>query len=200
VNNSQHCNAYFDGSTINFFTAGDITSRDGKKTTCANTGTIADVVFHEWGHGLDYNTGGVDDRAMSEGFGDAISLLMTDDSKIGIDFRPIDHKPVRDLSVLKKYPDDVVDEPHGDGLIVGGAWYDMYVALKAKHGNAVARDLFAKFLFKGVYEYQKMSDVYDATLVLDAKIAGIEKSPNFCIINTAFSRHGLAKADASCAN
>ena len=36
---------------------------------CANTGLIADVIYHEWGHGLDANTGGIHDGAFSEGLG-----------------------------------------------------------------------------------------------------------------------------------
>lgn len=195
VNHSQHCNAYWDGNSINFFTAGTVSGK-----TCANTGVIADVVFHEWGHGLDDNTGGIEDGALSEGFGDAMSLLFTDDAKVGIDFLPIEHKPVRDLSIVKKYPDDMRGEVHADGLIVAGAWYDTYNGLKAKLGAEKARDLYAKFLFKGIYEAAKMSDVYDATLALDAKIAGVATSPNFCVINTAFSRHGLALTDPTCAN
>ena len=193
VNHSEHCNAYWDGDSINFFTAGE---SNGKK--CANTGLIADVVYHEWGHGLDENTGGIDDGALSEGFGDAMSLLFTDDSRIGVDFLPVEHKPVRDLSVLRKFPDDVRDEVHADGLIVGGAWYDMYKGLKSKLGAAKARDLYAKFLFKGIYSAAKMSDVYEATLALDSGISTGDHSPNFCVINAAFARHGLATADESC--
>ena len=193
VNHAEHCNAFWDGDSINFFTAGDI---NGKK--CANTGLIADVVFHEWGHGLDENTGGIDDGALSEGYGDAVALLFTDDARVGVDFLPVEHKPVRDLSVLKKYPDDVRDEVHADGVIVGGAWYDMYTELKKKHGAAKARDLYAKFLFKGIYSAAKMSDVYEATLALDAGISTGGHSPNFCLINAAFARHGLATTDESC--
>lgn len=194
VNHSQACNAYWDGSTINFFSAGEY-----KGKTCANTGLIADVVYHEWGHGLDENTGGIDDGALSEGFGDALSLLMTDDPKVGIDFMPLDHKPVRDMSEVKKFPEDVEDEVHADGLIIGGAWYDMYTSLKGKLGKEKANQLFAKFLFKGIYQATKMSDVYDATLALDDDDSNVNNgTPNFCEINKAFAKHGLAKEDGDC--
>jgi hypothetical protein len=193
VNHNEHCNAFWDGTSVNFFMAGE-----SRGKTCANTGLIADVVFHEWGHGLDDNTGGIDDGALSEGFGDAVALLFSDDSRVGIDFLPVEHKPVRDLSALRKFPEDIRDEVHADGLIVGGAWYDMYSELKKKHGLAKARDLYAKFLFKGIYSAPKMSDVYEATLALDSGIGAGGRSPNFCIINAAFARHGLATADGSC--
>jgi hypothetical protein len=194
VNHSQHCNAYWDGVTINFFTAGDY---NGK--TCANTGMISDVVFHEWGHGLDDNTGGIEDGALSEGFGDALAALFTEDAKVGIDFMPLTHKAVRDLSVVKKFPEDVVDEVHADGLIYGGAMWDMFNGLKKARGAAKGRELYAKFLFKGIYEYTKMSDAYDAILTLDDNDADLSNgTPNLCVINTAFARHGLAIADPSC--
>lgn len=194
VNHSQACNAYWDGSTINFFSAGE-----HKGKTCANTGLIADVVYHEWGHGLDENTGGIEDGALSEGFGDAVSLLMTDDPKVGIDFMPLEHKPVRDMSEIRKFPEDVEDEVHADGLIVGGAWYDMYNALKKKMGRDKANQLFGKFLFKGIYQATKMSDVYDATLAIDDNDGDVSNgTPNFCEINKAFAKHGLAKEDSDC--
>lgn len=194
VNHTRHCNAYWDGATINFFTAGEY---DGK--TCANTGMIADVVYHEWGHGLDDNTGGIEDGALSEGFGDALAALFTEDAKVGIDFMPLTHKSVRDLETFKKFPEDVVDEVHADGLIFGGAMWDMFKDLKKTLGAEKGRNLYAKFLFKGIYEYTKMSDAYDAILTLDDNDRNLANgTPNLCIINKAFARHGLAKEDPSC--
>lgn len=196
VNLARHCNAYWDGSSLNMFTAG-VDPGSGK--TCANSGLISDVIFHEWGHGLDHNTGGIDDGALSEGFGDAMSILFTDDSKIGVEFFPLDHKPVRDVSVLKVFPADIVNEVHKDGMIIAGTWFDMFNGLKTKLGTAAAKDLYAKFLFKGIYSATKMSDVYEATLTLDDNDGDrTNQTPNFCVINSAFSRHGLAVKDASC--
>jgi hypothetical protein len=196
VNHSQHCNAFWDGNSLNFFSAG-VAGTANK--TCANSGLISDVVFHEWGHGLDHNTGGIEDGALSEGFGDAMAILFTDDSKIGTEFFPIDHKPVRDVSVLKVFPTDIVNEVHKDGMIIAGTWFDLYNGLKAKLGKTEAKDVYAKFLFKGIYSAQKMSDVYEATLTLDDNDGDrANKTPNFCVINAAFTRHGLAVKDGAC--
>ena len=50
VNISSTCNAYYSANTINFYRSG---------SGCRNTGEIAAVFDHEWGHGVDYNdTGG----------------------------------------------------------------------------------------------------------------------------------------------
>lgn len=194
VNHSRHCNAFWDGDSINFFSAGDHLGK-----TCANTGIISDVTFHEWGHGLDDNTGGIDDSALSEGFGDAVSVYMTGDPQIGVEFLPTLHKPVRNLSELRVYPKDIVNEPHKDGIIVAGAWYDLYKALVTKHGATEGRNIMGKFLFKGIYQFAEMSDVYEATVALDDNNGNLtDKTPNFCLINNAFTRHGLATADSAC--
>ena len=196
VNHAQHCNAFWDpnGQTLNFFSAGTYMDM-----TCANSGLIADVIFHEWGHGLDDNTGGIDDHGMSEGFGDAIAMYMNQDYIIGKEFFPEEHKPVRDLSEVKVYPEDVSDDPHVTGQIVAGAWWDLNQGLKAALGATKAHDLMGKFLFKGIYEFPKMSDVYQATLVLDDDDGDLTNgTPNLCIINAAFKKHGLAEADSHC--
>ncbi|MCX6124634.1 MAG: hypothetical protein NTV34_07775 [Proteobacteria bacterium] len=142
----------------------------------------------------------IDDSALSEGYGDALALYMTGDPKIGVDFFPIEHKPVRNLSIVKVFPTDVVKDPHKTGLIVAGAWYDLYVALIAKLGDSDAKDVMGKFLFKGIYEFAKMSDVYRATVALDDDNGNLaDGTPNLCLINKAFMTHGLAEADPICA-
>lgn len=194
LGSEAHCNAWWDGHSVTFLTSGV-----HKGITCANTALVADVVYHEWGHGLDENTGGIEDGALSEGFGDAVSMYLTDDPTIGIEFRPIDHKPVRDISIKKVFPDDVRDEVHLDGLIIGSTWYDLYKGLKKNLGNAKAKEVMGKFLFKGIYEFTKMSDVYDATVALDDDNGSLsDGTPNLCVINKAFVEHGLAKPDSHC--
>ena len=68
---SETCNAYFDG-TLNFYQAGG---------GCNNTGRIADVSYHEWGHGFHYYNlvSGEFDGAISEGIGDSVAVLNTGD-------------------------------------------------------------------------------------------------------------------------
>jgi hypothetical protein len=53
VNLNQTCNAYWNGTSVNFFKSGG---------GCRNTGEIAGVFLHEWGHGLDSNDGGGSDN------------------------------------------------------------------------------------------------------------------------------------------
>ncbi len=190
VNLAQTCNAYWDGSTVNMFSAGG---------GCANTALIADVLYHEWGHGLDDNTGGIEDGAYSEGFGDIVSLIMTNSNVLGIGFRTTNGSPVRDLTNLKVYPKDANQEVHAEGLIIGGTFWDLFNNLKGKHGAEKATDLLAKYAYKSVFTATKYTDVYDAVLVIDDDNGNLkDKTPNFCHINKAFARHGLATADTSC--
>ncbi len=78
VNINQTCNAYWNGSTINFFRSGG---------GCGNTGEIAAIFLHEFGHGLDANDGySTSDMATGEVYGDFYSALTTHDSCIGPGF------------------------------------------------------------------------------------------------------------------
>ena len=189
ANLDQTCNAYWDGTTINLFSAGD---------GCANTGLIADVMYHEWGHGLDANTGGIEDGAYSEGFGDTMSLMMTHSNLIGPGFIVADGSPVRDLTDLKVYPKDA-GEVHDEGQIIGGAYWDLFSALKTAYGEDKAGDMLSNFALKAIYTASKYTDVYNALLVIDDDDGDLTNgTPNYCLINKAFTRHGLATADQSC--
>ncbi|HTQ80108.1 MAG TPA: hypothetical protein VMM92_08930, partial [Thermoanaerobaculia bacterium] len=79
VNLSQTCNAYWDGSSLNFFLSGG---------GCGNTGEIAGVSLHEYGHGLDQNDGGGDspDGGTAESYADTTATLITHDSCSGKGF------------------------------------------------------------------------------------------------------------------
>ncbi len=55
------CNAFWDGSSINFYREGG---------GCNNTGEIAAVFDHEWGHGLDDNDSNGTLSSSSEGYAD----------------------------------------------------------------------------------------------------------------------------------
>lgn len=81
VNIDQTCNAFWNGSSLNFFRAG----QTGNGVTCSNT-AYSDVVMHEYGHGVDDAMGGILDDAYSEGFGDALAVIATRQSCVGRDF------------------------------------------------------------------------------------------------------------------
>jgi fibronectin type 3 domain-containing protein len=79
VNLNQTCNAYWNGSTLNFFKSGG---------GCNNTGELPGVSLHEWGHGLDSNdgNGSSTDNGSGETYGDFSAALATHSSCIGNGF------------------------------------------------------------------------------------------------------------------
>jgi len=80
MNVNATCNAFWDGSTVNFYRSGG---------GCSNTGEIAAVFLHEWGHGMDTNSGGAaSDKGSGEATGDTFAFLETKDACIGPNFQP----------------------------------------------------------------------------------------------------------------
>jgi hypothetical protein len=80
MNINATCNAFWNGSTVNFYRSGG---------GCSNTGEIAAVFLHEWGHGMDTNSGGAaSDKGTGEAVGDTFAFLETKVSCIGKNFRP----------------------------------------------------------------------------------------------------------------
>ncbi|HSM14792.1 MAG TPA: fibronectin type III domain-containing protein, partial [Thermoanaerobaculia bacterium] len=79
VNLNQTCNAYWNGSTVNFFRSGG---------GCANTGELPGVSLHEYGHGLDSNdgSGSSADNGTGETYGDFTAALATHASCVGNGF------------------------------------------------------------------------------------------------------------------
>jgi hypothetical protein len=75
VNINDSCNAFYNGSSINFFTSGD---------GCNNT-AFSTVVHHEYGHHL-VNVAGSGQGAYGEGFGDVMGVIITDESSLGRGF------------------------------------------------------------------------------------------------------------------
>ena len=79
MNINSTCNAFWNGSTVNFYRSGG---------GCSNTGEIAGVFVHEWGHGMDANdvNGGIASPS-GEGIADVYTALRLNDSCIGRNFR-----------------------------------------------------------------------------------------------------------------
>jgi len=103
MNINQTCNAFWNG-TVNFYRSGG---------GCANTGEIAGVFDHEWGHGMDANdaTPGIASPS-GEGIADVYAALRLNTSCIGRNFLSgncsgngdpcLDCSGVRDIDYLKR--------------------------------------------------------------------------------------------------
>jgi trimeric autotransporter adhesin len=77
VNISSTCNAFYDFFSINFFRSGG---------GCRNTGEIAGVFDHEWGHGLDDNDAGGALSNSSEAYADIAAIYRLQTSCVGHGF------------------------------------------------------------------------------------------------------------------
>ncbi len=187
------CNAFWNGKSINFYKG---------SRSCANTGLLADVIYHEWGHGLDANTGGINDRGFSEGYGDMVAMLMTGSSQLGVGFNLPNHDPVRELETDKIYPQDKTYEPHAEGLIIASTMWDLYTMLRATYSPAKSKDIMANYIFKVIYTANKYTEVYNALIAIDDDDGDLKNgTPNYCYLNKAFAAHGLADRDkAMCPN
>lgn len=122
------CNAFYDGSSINFYDAGG---------GCNATSLIADVVYHEYGHAINdwfyqsyfYNFA---NGAMNEGYADFWAMSLGDLAEIGQGFYTDTDEGIRIYDEDPKvYPEDIVGEVHADGEIICGAWYDTHLLLGA---------------------------------------------------------------------
>jgi hypothetical protein len=77
VNIVDTCNAFWNGTSINFFRSGG---------GCRNTGEIAGVFDHEWGHGLDDNDAAGALSNSSEAYADIAAIYRLQTSCVGHGF------------------------------------------------------------------------------------------------------------------
>lgn len=189
VNLDGTCNAYFDGS-VNFFRKGD---------GCNNTARIADVNFHEWGHGFHAYSllTGEFDGPVSEGIGDTVAFLQTGDSTIAPEFGT-NGWGIREVASNRVYPDDWVNEVHTDGLIFAGAVWDLWGILAEDMGDEAARDLVSQLFVDAIKAGPTVPDTYDEFVVADDDDGDLSNgTPNQCAILEAFQKHGLGPAGSS---
>lgn len=79
MNINANCNATGGPGGVNFFTSGG---------GCSNTGEIAGVFDHEWGHGMDGSDAAPGISSPGEGIADTFAALRLNTSCIGHNFRP----------------------------------------------------------------------------------------------------------------
>lgn len=188
------CNAFYDGGSINFYQEGN---------DCQSYAQIAEVVYHEYGHGINDKFYGAllsqfTNGAMNEGYADVWSLSITQDPVLaeGSSLSDPDAFIRRYDENRKVYPVDLVGEVHADGEIIAGAWWDTYLLL----GNDMDAmlTLFVE-AFPGLQantpdgnEGQAFRDVLLDVLQADDDDGDITNgTPNAGAIVEAFALHGI---------
>ena len=183
VNEDDVCNAYFDGE-LHFYRKGG---------GCNNTGRIADVSYHEWGHGFHYYNllSGEYDGSMSEGIADSISFLQTEDNIMAPNFGT-NGGYIRDVAPNYSYPEDIVNEVHQDGLIFAGAMWDWWQQLRVDIGEEAAYETVVPVFVLALRAGPTIPTVFDEFIFADDDNADLsDGTPNQCSLIDAFSLHGL---------
>lgn len=189
------CNAYYDGSSINFFAEGT--------SSCWSLALFEDVVAHEYGHGINYDyyaalgSGGMGNGALQEGYADIWALTLTEYPILSEGYllsssnsfiRRYDQDP-------KVYPEDLIGQVHNDGEIIAGAWWDTYLEIGDLE---YMKTLFAEsFMATPDGPDGNEGSIY-TDILLDALMADDDDAdlsngtPNDAEIATAFSIHGIS--------
>ena len=208
VNIQDVCNAFWDGSATNFFRSG---------SGCNNTGEISDVMYHEWGHGLDQNTN-LGDGSTGEATGDITALHVTHDAIIGPDF-DVNGTPVRILDSSRAgfvatvagldsfctvcVPGQCTNGPFGhevhcEGEIYGQAQWDLAQSLVARYGFNTGWQTSERIYFLSLPQNNTMvptssQSTYSAYLAVDDDDGNLANgTPDCSLIDAAFRTHGIA--------
>ena len=165
MNINNTCNAFWNGATVNFYRSGG---------GCFNTGEIAGVFDHEWGHGMDANdvNGGIASPS-GEGIADIYAALRLNDSCIGRNFRStvctgngdpcLTCTGVRDIDYLKRQSGNPHDYSWsnancaGSVHCVGGVyseavwslWKRLLTAAPYNMSNNTAQEVVTRLTFIG---------------------------------------------------
>lgn len=182
------CNAFWDGSQLNFFQ---------QNAMCNNSARVADVVYHEFGHGFHQNAViagvGALDPSLGEAGADTMAVSYTLDSSMAPGFYLNNAMPLRQLANKARWPDNISGDPHETGLIWGGAMWDLRLALTQElgpeQGNAVTNQLY----YQALRRSSTIPTTYAEILAADDDDGNLANgTPHICSIDRAFLEHGLA--------
>jgi Lamin Tail Domain len=212
VNLAHTCNSFWDGTNLNFLRSGG---------GCANSGEIADIVEHEWGHALDQNTKGesVGDFAKGEAIADTVAFLMTRNQCVGTGFflsagngeTSTCPTSVRDVGLLvtrsniasicataSSCAGALGFECHCESHLLSGAHWNLASLFVQKYGQEEGWNRFEHGFLRalpGITAYLRNTagNAYDAWMAADDDNGNvIDGTPNADIIFQAFNARGIA--------
>ena len=182
------CNAYWNGSSLNFCAA---------TGNCANTAQIADVVYHEYGHGITQFTyspsAPPNASGMNEGFSDIAAMCIQDDPFMGEGFTT-GSQYLRNGNNLRQYPGtECGGEIHCLGEIIMGAMWKTRVNLQNSLGHSTGSALMEQ-LHRATWKNKQFSmPNYLSKLLLNDDNNGdvADGTPHYYDICDAFAAHNL---------
>ncbi|QOJ01550.1 MAG: hypothetical protein HRU70_14095 [Phycisphaeraceae bacterium] len=179
---SGTCNAFYDGSSINFYNNGG---------GCANT-AFSDVVHHEYGHHV-VAVAGSGQGQYGEGTGDIMGVLLNDQPVLGFGFQNNCNAGIRSAANTIQYP--CGDAIHFCGQLISGCVWDTRNAM-VNAGVSDYRDILARLAINAVTLHTGTQITPQITidwLTLDDNDANIGNgTPNYGYINAGFSAHNMA--------
>jgi hypothetical protein len=133
---------------------------------------------------------GMINGATHEGMADVVSAMIEDDPRVGRGFFGAG-SVLRNLNNSNRYPDDISGQVHNDGLIIGGAFWDLRVATSLETAQKLSH--FAKW---GTPDDPNtgiaFSEWFVEVLIADDDDGNLNNgTPNFTAINDAFNAHGI---------
>jgi Fungalysin metallopeptidase (M36) len=191
------CNASYEPSSnrLNFYR---------ETNDCASTSRLGDVVFHEYGHGINhrfYQQFGetFENGGMNEGYADWWGLSRTLEARMGEGIYLDDPQDVirRYDQDPKVYPDDVnALDVHGTGEVICGAWWDTYLLLGSNMDltQQLFVDAYAglQAIVPAGQEGTAFRDVLLDALQADDDDGDLTNgTPNGAAIAEGFAKHGI---------
>ena len=189
VNINSSCNAFFDGSSINFYTSGS-----GCVNTCYST-----VIAHEQGHyaNVIYSSGNGGD-GFGEGNADIWAMYSYDTPIVGQDFCGTNCN-IRTGNNTRQYCGSCgagcYSGVHANGEVLMGGGWKVRANLNATHGDATG-DLIADSIFLAwMQAYNNTticSNIRTRWLILDDNDSDIDNgTPNDSDIDDGFAAQGF---------
>ncbi len=180
------CNAYYDGSSINFYASGG---------GCNNTG-FGDVVHHEYGHHL-VAVAGSGQGAYGEGMGDVMGVLMKDQPELGVGFQTCANG-IRNANNTCQYSStgcsSCGSEIHACGQLISGCVWSLRNTFAVQYPTTYRAKL-AALAVNAMPLHTGTSIAGDITidyLTLNDNNGNIsDGTPDYSAINGAFTAHGL---------
>ncbi len=182
------CNAFYDGSSINFYPAGG---------GCNNT-AFSVVVHHEFGHHI-VNRAGSGQGAYGEGFSDVMGVLITDTSQLALGFNSSScTSGIRNADNNNQYSPTNCSSAgsaiHTCGTVLSGCVWSTREALLSQN-PATYREILSDLAINSVLLHTGTSITPAITidfLTIDDNDSNIlNGTPNYAAINQGFSEHSM---------
>jgi hypothetical protein len=192
TNIANSCNAFYNGSSINFYQAGG---------GCANT-AFSTVVHHEFGHHV-VASGGSGQGAYGEGMGDVLGVLVSDTSALAIGFNSNCGSGIRNAANSCQYSasncSSCGSAIHSCGQLLSGCVWDLRTNLLATN-PATYRQVTGMLAVNSVPLHGPVTTIDAAIpvdfLTLDDTDSDIGNgTPHYNEIASAFEGHGIPVPD-----